>query len=233
MQCGSGLCGHCQLGPYPVCRDGPVVTYGGLAAELLSGAPNGEPDEPRPAWPCGSSPRATAASSASSTARTNCWPWSARCEIAYFTEMSRAAVAGPYDVSLVEGSVTTAERRRADPRGPGLVADAGHHRGLRHGRRHPGPAQLRRRSATTSPPSTPTPSTSPPWSTSTPISAHVPVDFELQGCPIDRRQLLEVLTAYLAGRAPGIPGHTRVPGVQGPRHRLRPRGRGDPVPRAR
>ncbi len=35
MQCGVGLCGHCQLGPLLVCRDGPVVTYGGLADELF------------------------------------------------------------------------------------------------------------------------------------------------------------------------------------------------------
>ena len=41
--------------------------------------------------------------------------------------------------------------------------------------------------------------------TSTPISAHVPVDFELHGCPIDKRQLLEVLTASLHGRKPNIP----------------------------
>jgi NAD(P)H-flavin reductase len=27
MQCGVGLCGHCQLGPLLVCRDGPVVDY--------------------------------------------------------------------------------------------------------------------------------------------------------------------------------------------------------------
>ena len=27
MQCGIGLCGHCQLGPLLVCRDGPVVDY--------------------------------------------------------------------------------------------------------------------------------------------------------------------------------------------------------------
>jgi len=35
MQCGVGLCGHCQLGPLLVCRDGPIVPYGGVAAELL------------------------------------------------------------------------------------------------------------------------------------------------------------------------------------------------------
>ena len=40
--------------------------------------------------------------------------------------------------------------------------------------------------------------------TSTPISAHVPVDFELRGCPIDRWQLLEVLTALLVGRKPDV-----------------------------
>jgi NAD(P)H-flavin reductase len=35
MQCGIGICGHCQLGPLVVCRDGPVVPYGGVADRLL------------------------------------------------------------------------------------------------------------------------------------------------------------------------------------------------------
>ena len=35
MQCGVGLCGHCQLGPLLLCRDGPVVRYGGVADELF------------------------------------------------------------------------------------------------------------------------------------------------------------------------------------------------------
>ncbi len=35
MQCGVGLCGHCQLGPLLLCRDGPVVTYGGVTSALL------------------------------------------------------------------------------------------------------------------------------------------------------------------------------------------------------
>ena len=34
MKCGVGLCGHCQLGPLLVCRDGPVVGYP-VAAPLL------------------------------------------------------------------------------------------------------------------------------------------------------------------------------------------------------
>jgi coenzyme F420-reducing hydrogenase gamma subunit len=44
--------------------------------------------------------------------------------------------------------------------------------------------------------------------TSTAISAHVPVDFELQGCPIDRRQLLEVITAFIDDRRPQVPAHS-------------------------
>ena len=44
-------------------------------------------------------------------------------------------------------------------------------------------------------------------STSTPISAHVAVDFELHGCPINKYQLLEVLTSLLAGRRPRLPQH--------------------------
>lgn len=35
MQCGVGWCGHCQLGPLLVCRDGPVVDYAGRVATLL------------------------------------------------------------------------------------------------------------------------------------------------------------------------------------------------------
>ena len=44
--------------------------------------------------------------------------------------------------------------------------------------------------------------------TSTPISAHVKVDFELRGCPINKMQLLEVLSAFLAGRKPTIAGNS-------------------------
>ena len=56
-------------------------------------------------------------------------------EIAYFLEASRATAKGPYDLSLVEGSVTTAPRRGADPGGAPRVARAGHDRGVRHGGR--------------------------------------------------------------------------------------------------
>jgi NAD(P)H-flavin reductase len=30
MDCGVGLCGHCQMGPFFVCRDGPVFSVAEL-----------------------------------------------------------------------------------------------------------------------------------------------------------------------------------------------------------
>ena len=65
--------------------------------------------------------------------------------IAHFLEASSAVQPGPYDVSLVEGSVTTAAGRGADPPDPRAVTDAGDDRRLRDRRRDPGAAQLRRR----------------------------------------------------------------------------------------
>jgi anaerobic sulfite reductase subunit B len=35
MRCGVGWCGHCQLGPLLVCRDGPVVNYADMEPLLL------------------------------------------------------------------------------------------------------------------------------------------------------------------------------------------------------
>ena len=35
MQCGLGWCGHCQLGPYLLCRDGPVVPWGPVTSALI------------------------------------------------------------------------------------------------------------------------------------------------------------------------------------------------------
>jgi coenzyme F420-reducing hydrogenase gamma subunit len=42
---------------------------------------------------------------------------------------------------------------------------------------------------------------------STPITDHVFVDFELRGCPINKYQLVEVLSAFLNGRKPNIPSY--------------------------
>jgi coenzyme F420-reducing hydrogenase gamma subunit len=128
-------------------------------------------------------------------------------QVAHFTEMTRTSVAGPYDLSLVEGSISTPEDevrirevRAASQRlvTIGACATAGGIQALRNFASsgdyvetvyaHPDYIES--------------------LTTSTPVSAHVPVDFELHGCPIDRRQLLEVITAFLAGRRPAIPGHS-------------------------
>ena len=127
--------------------------------------------------------------------------------IAHFPEMSRATVAGPYDVSLVEGSITTpddAERIREIRAGSrrlvtiGACATAGGIQGLRNFAATGAYAR--------------TVYAHPEYlaslDTSTPISDHVEVDYELHGCPIDRRQLLEVICAALAGRTPVVPGYS-------------------------
>jgi coenzyme F420-reducing hydrogenase gamma subunit len=128
-------------------------------------------------------------------------------EIAHFLEASRAVVKGPYDLSLVEGSITTArdaerirEIRRASRRlvTIGACATAGGIQALRNFqdvREFTAAVYARPEYIAT-------------LDRSTPIAAHVPVDFELRGCPIDKRQLLEVLSAFLAGRRPNTPTHS-------------------------
>ncbi|HUJ56429.1 MAG TPA: hypothetical protein VLW49_10625 [Gaiellaceae bacterium] len=125
-------------------------------------------------------------------------------EIADFREATSAVAEGPYDLSLVEGSITTphdAERihevRRASKAlvTIGACATAGGIQALRNF----ADVDDFVRQVYASPEYIST------LATSTPIAAHVPVDFELRGCPIDKRQLLEVVTAFLHGRRPGIP----------------------------
>ncbi len=131
----------------------------------------------------------------------------AEVDIAHFTEATTTDLPGPYDVSLVEGSITTpadAERIRqirADSRTLvtiGACATAGGIQALRNF------ADAAEFSAAIYA----RPDYVASLATSTPVSGHVPVDFELRGCPIDKRQLLSVLSALLAGRQPRIPGHS-------------------------
>jgi sulfhydrogenase subunit delta len=130
-----------------------------------------------------------------------------RVEIAYFLEAERATVAGPYDVSLVEGSITTphdAERIREVRRQSrvvitiGACATAGGIQALRNF----ADVEAFTSIVYASPDFIST------LGTSTPISAHVPVDFELHGCPINKRQLLEVISAHLNRRRPRVRAHS-------------------------
>ena len=128
-------------------------------------------------------------------------------EIANFVEASRAVVRGPYDLSLVEGSITTphdAERihqiRRASKHlvTIGACATAGGIQALRNFkdvREFTSIVYAR-------------PDYIETLRTSTPIADHVRVDFELRGCPINQQQLIEVISAFLHGRKPNTPPHS-------------------------
>ncbi len=128
-------------------------------------------------------------------------------EIAHFPEASRRSVEGPYDLSLVEGSITTPRdlERIREIRGIsrtlvtiGACATAGGIQALRNYAdikeymsivyAHPEYIDVLARA--------------------TPIADHVPVDFELRGCPVNKQQLLEVVNAFLNGRPPAIPNYS-------------------------
>ena len=130
-------------------------------------------------------------------------------EIALFPEATSAVVKGPYDLSLVEGSITTPhdahriQQVRKQSKALitiGACATAGGIQALRNfadvddyvAAVYASPAYIKT------------------LATSTPISAHVKVDYELNGCPINKVQLLEVLSAFLAGRRPAIASHIRL-----------------------
>lgn len=128
-------------------------------------------------------------------------------DIAYFPEASSRLLRGPYDVTLVEGSVTTAadrERLAALRRESrllitiGACATSGGIQALRNFQSYPELA----RSVYAHPEYLDS------LATSSGVAEHIPVDYELRGCPVDKSQLLEVLIAALHGRAPRLPRHS-------------------------
>ena len=129
-------------------------------------------------------------------------------EIAHFLEASRATSPGPYDLSLVEGSISTAEEqarirwiRRQSHRlvTIGACATSGGIQALRNlldfeqvvQQVYPEPGFVHS------------------LETATAVSDHVAVDFELRGCPVDKGQLLELVNAFLNGRRPNIPEYSQ------------------------
>jgi coenzyme F420-reducing hydrogenase gamma subunit len=128
-------------------------------------------------------------------------------DIANFLEATRRVSPGPYQLTLVEGSITTPDdaRRIREVREAseylvtiGACATAGGIQALRNWKdvdrftslvyAHPEYVDT--------------------LETSTPVSYHVPVDFELRGCPISKAQLIEVVTAFLQRRRPNIPSYS-------------------------
>lgn len=127
-----------------------------------------------------------------------------RIDIAHFLEATSAVEKGPYDISLVEGSVTTphdAERIKAIRAQSkvlitiGACATAGGIQSLRNF----ADVEAYARAVYARPDFIST------LATSTPIADHVPVDFELRGCPVSKHQLIELIAATLAGRKPHVP----------------------------
>ncbi len=128
-------------------------------------------------------------------------------DIAYFPEASSEMREGPYDIALVEGSITTPEdahrilsvRKQATwLMTIGACATAGGIQALRNW----GDVEAFKRTVY------PSPQYIQSLSTSTPISEHIHVDFELWGCPINKAQLLRVITDLLAGVQPRLPTHS-------------------------
>lgn len=126
-------------------------------------------------------------------------------DLAYFLEASSTAKPGPYDISLVEGSILTAHDQervcqvRAESKflvAMGACAVSGGLQALRNFAdvntyleavyRDSGRVET--------------------LDTSSPISDHVEVDMELRGCPVNKGQLLEVVVALVQGRKPNLAG---------------------------
>jgi sulfhydrogenase subunit delta len=128
-------------------------------------------------------------------------------DIAYFLEATSAMRPGPYDVSIVEGSISTpheVERIKQIRRNSklliaiGTCATAGGIQALRNAADaeqyanvvYPHPEYLTY------------------LKTTSPISEYVPVDMELWGCPINKYQLLEAISALLQNRRPSLPQYS-------------------------
>jgi coenzyme F420-reducing hydrogenase gamma subunit len=128
-------------------------------------------------------------------------------EIAYFLEARRQVVPGPYDIGLVEGSISTPdeEKRIRQARKDCLVlvsigacATSGGIQALRNW----ADVEEFTRCVYAHPEYIKT------LDVASPVAGYVYVDFELRGCPVNKHQLVEVLTAVLAGRRPQVPTYS-------------------------
>jgi coenzyme F420-reducing hydrogenase gamma subunit len=130
-----------------------------------------------------------------------------RVQMAYFLEGFRTVRKGPYDLSLVEGSITTPkdkERihhvRRVSRTviAIGACAVSGGIQALRNFHNikklmdsvYPNAEDIET------------------LARSTPLSDHIRVDYEVRGCPISQDQLLWLICGYLIGRKPSLPGYS-------------------------
>ena len=131
-------------------------------------------------------------------------------EVAYFLEATSRIQPGPYDITLVEGSITTphdAERIRQVRKESrflmtiGACATAGGIQSLRNWVDTDEFVQAVYA----------TPEYISTLQDSTAIADHVKVDFELRGCPVNHHQLIEVIQSILAGRRPRTKRYAAAP----------------------
>jgi coenzyme F420-reducing hydrogenase gamma subunit len=128
-------------------------------------------------------------------------------DIVNFPEASSRVLPGPYDVGLVEGSVTTEHDRQRlleIRKQCGILVSIG-------ACATTGGIQALRNAADVDELASivyPHPEYFETLQTSTPIAAHVDVDLEVPGCPVDGRGLVGILVAVLAGRKPDLPEHS-------------------------
>jgi coenzyme F420-reducing hydrogenase gamma subunit len=128
-------------------------------------------------------------------------------DLCYFREATSRDAHGPFDLSLVDGSITTphdVERIRDIRRRSrhlvtlGACATSGGIQALRN------VTDAARYVALVYP----RPEYVATLASSKGIADYVPVDYELHGCPVNKRQLLEVVSAFLHRRKPAIASHS-------------------------
>ncbi|MFV1949311.1 MAG: oxidoreductase [Anaerolineales bacterium] len=128
-------------------------------------------------------------------------------EIAYFLEATSTIQPGPYDIVLVEGSVSTEHERESIQKirsesgvliAIGACAVSGGIQSLRNFADHAKLAQA----------SYDHPEYLSYLEKTTPISDHVSVDLTIPGCPVNKYQILEAVIALLQQRTPHLPTHS-------------------------
>jgi coenzyme F420-reducing hydrogenase gamma subunit len=124
-------------------------------------------------------------------------------EIAYFPEASSRMLKGPYDIAVVEGSITTPHNVESalEIRKSckylitiGACATAGGIQALKNWKDVKEFVKI----------VYPTPEYITSLVRSMPVASYVNVDFELRGCPVNKYQLIEVIMAFLQKRKPNI-----------------------------
>ena len=130
-----------------------------------------------------------------------------RLEIAYFLEARRRELPPPYDVGLVEGSISTPHEEeriqqvRKDCRYLITIGACATSGGIQTLRNWADVKEFTKHVYAS-------PQYVDALETATPVASHVFVDFELRGCPVNPAQMLELISALLSGRRPNIPTHS-------------------------